>query len=510
MPIFKKKSQNENGNSKRKLDAATVDRQAKWDELERLVTGTGDEEAVTRPGHDAPPSKSAINEMDFSDKIETGLNADIPDTAQSIDVTPGDDFEALRLDELSALMPAAAAENSVDEAFIPTPPAVTRSDRADLGSMRLDVARISADIQTGEELYRRAQQRIENLTSFVERAEVDYSTLSRLEPENRRLKARNRTIEREFETQAKKFGVLREQFEDNERRLAEKSRQYEATQSKLSQTQKSLQDYERELNNTREASDRNALKAERAMTSLEVERKENEHLRTRISESSAEVEIKQTAFIEARKVADSLAQDCADFRHQAEDAQKDADETRKSLATAQTQNNAMKAEMISLHQDIQSFKTQSEFTIISREDELTALQQQVTHLKKQLEIKDDIVRNAARDVTDLRKIRTAQDLERERLEAQIETQAFQLEEVQSELLKTKQDVTDFDRRYRDVATALTVAQNRRMSNEPAEVPDIQPVRPSSDQGLAEYEDISDTDVEDRIMDFRLGIRNDLS
>ena len=510
MPIFKKKSQQENAVSKRKLEASSLERQTKWDELERLVAGTGNEETLTRPGQATSPSKPSINEMDFSGKIETGLNADIPERIQSVDVTPSDDTDALNLDELSALMPAENIENGTDSNFVPVPPAITRSDRADLGSMRLDVARISADIQTGEELYRRAQQRIENLTSFVEKAEVDYSTLSRLEPENRRLKARNRTIEREYETQAKKLDVLRQQFEDNERRLSEKTRQYEASISKLSQNQKALQDYERELNNTREASDRNALKAERALTSLEVERKENEHLRTRVSETSAEIEIKQSAFIEARKVADSLAQDCADFRHQAEDAHKDADETRKSLATALTQNNAMKAEMISLHQDIQSFKTQSEFTIISREDELTALQQQVTHLKKQLEIKDDIVRNAARDVTDLRKIRTAQDLERERLEAQVETQAFQLEEVQSELLKTKQDVTDFDRRYRDVATALTVAQNRRMSNEPSETPDIQPMPTSSGPVLAEYEDLSDSDVEDRIMDFRSGLRGDLS
>lgn len=508
MPIFRKKSQNENAAAKQTSDAASLDRQAKWDELERLVAGTNKEETATLS--ETPSAEPSISEMDFSNRIETGLNADIPDAAQSIDVTPADDFDALRLDELSAMMPADPLENSEARDFVPVPPATSRSDRADLGSMRLDVARISADIQTGEELYRRAQQRIENLTSFVEKAEVDYSTLSRLEPENRRLKARNRTIERELESQAKKLDVLRQQFEDNERRLAEKTRQYEAAQSKLSQTHKSLQDYERELNNTREASDRNALKAERALTSLEVERKENEHLRTRISEASAETEIKQAAYIEARKVADSLAQDCADYRHQAEEAQKDADETRKSLATALTQNNAMKAEMISLHQDIQSFKTQSEFTIISREDELTALQQQVTHLKKQLEIKDDIVKNAARDVTDLRKIRTAQDLERERLEAQIETQAFQLEEVQAELLKTKQDVTDFDRRYRDVATALTVAQNRRMSNEPAEAPDIQPVTASSNDASEPYEELSDEDVEDRIMDFRLGLRKDIT
>ena len=113
------------------------------------------------------------------------------------------------------------------------------------------------------------------------------------------------------------------------------------------------------------------------------------------------MEAKKTAYIEAKKVADSLAQDCSDFRQQAETAEKDADALRKSLTTAQTQNNAMKAEMISLHEDIRAFKTQSEFSIISREDEMTALQQQVSLLTKQLEIKDEILQNAARDVQDL-------------------------------------------------------------------------------------------------------------
>ena len=131
--------------------------------------------------------------------------------------------------------------------------------------------------------------------------------------------------------------------------------------------------------------------------------------------------------------------------------------------------------MLSLHEDIRTFKSQSEFTIISREDEMTALQQQVEHLTKQLSIKDEIVRNAARDVQQLRKVRAAHNLERERMESQIQTQAYQLEQASSEILQSKQDVTDFDRRYRDVATALSVAQARRMSNPPAETPDIQPV-----------------------------------
>ena len=240
--------------------------------------------------------------------------------------------------------------------------------------------------------------------------------------------------------------------------------------------------------------------------------------------------IKQNAYIEAKKIADSLAQDCSDYRQQAETAEKDADELRRSLATAQTQNNAMKSELVGLHEDIRTFKSQSEFTIISREDEMSALQQQVDHLTKQLEIKDDIVRNAARDVQELRKIRIAQDLERERLEAEIETQSYQLDQANSELLKTKQDVTDFDRRYRDVATALSVSQARRQSSTPAQTPDIQPqppIQPSApdlpkaeaapelppkteEKPVDNLDGLTGDDISDRIMDFRLGLRSDIT
>jgi len=418
---------------------------------------------------------------------------------------------------------ARAEELTTDpvDSFIPAPPALNRPDRADIGAMRLDVARISADIQSGEELYRRAQQRIENLTGFVERAEIDFSMLNRLEPENRRLKARNRTIEREIDANVQKMEVMRADLEDREQRLSEKTRVYETTLGKLSIAQKSLQEYERALNNTRESSDRNALNSERLQTSLDVERRENEVLRGRVADIAGEMDVKQNAYIEAKKIADSLAQDCSDYRHQAETAEKEADGLRQSLVTAQTQNNAMKSELLGLHEDIRTFKSQSEFTIISREDEMTALQLQVDHLTKQLDIKDEIVRNAARDVQELRKIRTAQDLERERLQAEIETQSYQLDQANSELLKTKQDVTDFDRRYRDVATALSVSQARRQSSAPAETPDIQPQPETTPAGYApqvelpaapndELSDLTDDEISDRVMDFRLGLRSDIT
>ena len=534
--------------------------QAKWDELERLVNSDANPSEISDATADYAEdylderqerSKQGLD-LQAEDLREANpttfasdLSVDLPDDIEFEDVT-SPSSQSRTQPSIDAMMPsehfardtmsdpltepdATAKSKAQDEDYPPPHPGADRPDRADIGTMRLDVARISADIQSGEELYRRAQQRIENLTNFVERAEVDFSMLNRLEPENRRLKARNRTIQREIDSNIQKMNVLRADLEDRELRLAEKTRVYESTLGKLSAAQKSLQEYERALHDTRGSSDRNALKSERLQTSLDVERRENEVLRGRITEIATEMEAKKTAYIEAKKVADSLAQDCSDFRQQAETAEKDADALRKSLTTAQTQNNAMKAEMISLHEDIRAFKTQSEFSIISREDEMTALQQQVSLLTKQLEIKDEILQNAARDVQDLRKVRTAQDLERERLEAQIETQAYQLDQANSELLKSKQDVTDFDRRYRDVATALSVAQARRTPTQTVETPDIQPRPPAiptakpmaqqasapkaapkqSTQDEAEIEELSSDEVHDRIMDFRLGLRGDL-
>jgi hypothetical protein len=549
MAFFRKKQQDVETGSDRRAKALDADNQAKWDELERLVSAKSEHFEIASPEVPSSP------EEDFSHRGETAstpasqfgghdlrdtdtsvfasdLKVDMPADSTYLDVTPDVSFPeppASAHSSIQAMLPSETFKEATAEArgvpmantqprpqttsgtstvasdgFTPPPPPVRRPDRADIGAMRLDVARISADIQSGEELYRRAQQRIENLTNFVERAEVDFSMLNRLEPENRRLKARNRTLEREIDANAQKIAVLRADLKDQENRLAEKSRVYETAAGRLAVVQKSLQEYERALKTSRESSDRNSLNAERLQTSLDVERRENEVLRDRLSTVVGEMDSKQTAYIEAKKIADSLAQDCADFRHQSETAEKDADALRKALATAQTQNNAMKAEMMGMHEDIRAFKTQSEFTIISREDEMTALQQQVDQLSKQLQIKDEIVRNAARDVQELRKIRTAQDLERERLEAHIQTQAYQLEQASSDLLQTKQDVTDFDRRYRDVATALSVSQARRMSNEPAAQPDIQPHVPD------EFDNLSTEDIEDRIMDFRLGLRKEIT
>ena len=486
------------------------------DDLQRYQDMDLSTELGDTPSIDATPGRLDVDidallaspEMKLPDPVASEAPAPVQDVDREPALAP-------------ALAPAAAeaAEETAqsDDFRFDIPVLPSRDNRADLGTMRLDVARIAADIQSGEELYRRAQKRIENLTGFVERAELDFSLLGRLEPENRRLKARNRTLESEIDDAKRKVDVMRADLEDHQKRLAERGAILERLHAKMSLAQKSLQEYERVLGATRTNSDKHALAAERAQTSLDVERRENEVLRTRVTELTAELDQRSTQTIEAQKMTDSLRQDAGDFRAQTETLSTENIELRNALDHAMRANNVMRGEMVSLHEDIRTFKTQSEFTVIAREDEMGALKAQLHELTKQLEIKDEIVRNAARDVQELRKVRTAQDLERERLESIIETQTFQLEEAGARLIEAQQNVTDFDRRYRDVAAALNQQQAVRESSPPAAQPDIAPYRgavhatvPTAAPLADPLETLGDEDIEARITDFALGLRDDIA
>ena len=274
----------------------TADLDEAWAQLESETSSAA--ESADRPGIG---DRAFVNE-DLKRYQEMDLSAEL-DGLHTVDATPGKidvdvdallgDFAGLA-DDVSAPTTATAtatantaptpaptaeatrmdaAAIAADDFTFNVPPAPARDGRADLSTMRLDVARIASDIQSGEELYRRAQKRIENLTGFVERAELDFSMLNRLEPENRRLKARNRTLESEIDDAKRKLDVMRADLDDHRRRLAERTSVLEQLHSKMSVAQKSLQDYERVLASTRQQCDKHALAAERSKTSLDVERR---------------------------------------------------------------------------------------------------------------------------------------------------------------------------------------------------------------------------------------------
>lgn len=322
-------------------------------------------------------------------------------------------------------------QNNDELPSIETDVTLSSPNRLDMGAMRLDVAKISADIQSGEEIYRRALQRVEGLMGFVEKAEVDFSVLNRLEPENRRLKAKLRTSQGEAETIKGKLTLIAADLEDHQKRLAEKTSQYEQARSKLVTAANSLKEYERVLKATKTESERYALAVERHKTALGVEGRENKVLREKIGELSQALEMRQADYLEASKMVESLRSDCADFRDQAETFRSEAQDLRITLNTAKRQNNAMKGEMQALHEDIKTFKTQYEFNVINREDQVTDLESQIAFLAKEIDTKTELANSATQDVAALRSIRNEQDIERDRLEKQLAAAKEEIKDVTS-------------------------------------------------------------------------------
>lgn len=388
----------------------------------------GTAKAILTPGTMASlkpssPHKSQIGSTDdfnlsLSQFEEPKFSAELSSNARPADVAPP---------------PAPkTGQTAIDEAVLAPPPMPAPLNagpsRLNMSELRVDVAKISSDIQSGEQLYRRALQRVEGLMGQVEKAEIDFSVLNRLEPENRRLKARLRTVQSEFEDKKNKFSILEADLVDHRERLEEKTAQYENAQARLTTSTKSLREYERVLKQTKEEAERFALALDRHKTALDVEGRESKVLREKVSDLSDELELRQNNYLEASKAAESLRVDCEDYRDQTETLRAETQDLRIALNTAKRQNNAMKGEMLALHEDIKTFKTEYEFNVIHREDQVNELESEVSTLRKAIDQKDEISLAQSAELSSLRKLRVEQDVERDRLEHKLETAGAEMTE----------------------------------------------------------------------------------
>ena len=420
MPFFKKSKSNKDSaaaqrsESKIKKDIAQMDKELDLDQqiddlTAKLNLSPKDELETPQESKISAALPGAIGSINQSIEkfVSPAFKTSEKDVKPTIDVTSESTIDEDTVDKntLDKDLPSFELEH-------PTPD----SGRMNMAEMRMDVARISADIQGGEELYRRALQRVEGLMGQVEKAEVDFSVLNRLEPENRRLKARLRTAQSELEGNKSKLSLITADLEDHQERLDEKTVQYEQTRIKLVSATKTLHEYDRALKQSKADVERHSLSLERNKTALNVEGRENKVLREKISELSEAVDARQNEFLEASKMVESLRVDCEEYRKQAEAYRSEAQDMRITLNTAKRQNNAMKGEMLALHDDIKTFKTQYEFNVIGREDQVTDLEVQLATLTKELDVKKDVSEKREAELSQIRRIRAQQDIERDRLE----------------------------------------------------------------------------------------------
>ena len=430
------------------------------------------------PAHVEPIS--AIPHIDIPDRPEAPLSVDIPDTVPTVDVTTPEPMRA---------------------------PSELLHKRANLSEVRMDVARITSDIQSGERLYQRAQQRVESLMSFVERAEVDFSLLNRLEPENKRLKARNRVLEAESEADKHSQRRLQNELDEVTGQLESTRQKLQASESRLGAVTTQMGQKDRELARLTDEMEQAGLRLERTQTTVEVESRENVVLRDQITELSTRIDDVTSERMELAKMVESLKIDCDDFRAQKDQAVGEVSDLRVALATAQKVNGEMKTRMVGLHEEIKSFKTQYEFNVISRDDRILNMEARIADLSKQVRIKDDVARSALNDVAELRRSRTAQDVERERLERLIESQQRQLDEANAQIQRSSASMSELDQRYNDVAAALSIHQKRLTPT--GNAAPLAPPPPFADRGDNDTDALTPETVEDLITDYKLGLREGL-
>lgn len=362
--------------------------------------------------------------------------------------------------------------------------------RINLGEMRMDVANIISDFESGDSMYRRAQQRVETLTGYIERAEVDFSLLDRLEPENRALKSENLALQSELDKRKTRISQLTSGLEDLQRRYGDAQSELDATNSKLAQSIKNYERSERDIAELNTQIQEMRLKSDRMRNDLDVESRENGSLRSRIADITNQLEKATSEKLSLAKQIETLKIDVADQSENRLQLRDEVTELRHALEDAQRQNTQMRGEITGVHEDIRGFKTQYEFNILKRDERISDLESQIVELNERLRVKEDQFETTHRELSAIRKERTAQDLERERLEKSVEQANSQLYRTEEELLKSRKAADELDLKYRDISAALARAEEIRHSSAPAETPDIAPPPFQQEAPKIETDDIA--------------------
>lgn len=354
--------------------------------------------------------------------------------------------------------------------------AAPRTQGLNLSELRLDIVKITSDIDSGEALYRRAQQRVDSLIGFIEQAEVAVSTLSHMEPENRRLKAENHTLETDIEAQRYKLAKMESDLADQREISTKALIKVETLRAKLTDLNEALGESHREAEALTASNDELKILAERAKTNLDIETRENITMREKLTELSEHVENITRERLEAQKKSEQLARELDITKDRNNTFETENSQILLSFRNAERQNAQMRDELSEIQDKIVSFKTQHETHLHRRDDKIAALAGRNAELEKTLKHKENIIQSTIIDVSQLRKTNSRHDIEREKLEKIVEMQNYQLNKAEEELLQSKREMSQLDQRYKDVAQALSVKRRREQSGRNA-APDIQPQPP---------------------------------
>ena len=334
-------------------------------------------------------------------------------------------------------------------------------DALNLSEMRLDVVRISSDIESGESLYRRAQQRIENLVSFIERAEVTMSRLSHVDSENRELKAKAHRVEMEIQESRDSVTRLEAESEKQRLELRDKSARIEKLRAKIIKAEQIIRERKGDIERLSTKQEETKIQNDRIKTNLDVEMKENISLRQKLSELSDRIEVVTESRIEAEKTSETRKFEIESLTTNNTQLKLTVKEINNKLAAEERETRKLRDQFTVVQDRIVSFKDAKRRELEGRDAKLVTMDAQLEDLNRKLAMKEEIVQSAVIDVSELRKVRTAQELEQEKLHKLAESQHYQIGKLQEEVASARQAYMDLDQKYRNLAKLLSEERDQR-------------------------------------------------
>lgn len=333
----------------------------------------------------------------------------------------------------------------------------SHSDGLNLGELRLDIVRITSDIESGETLYRRAQQRIDSLMGFLEKAEVGLSALKRLEPEARHLKIENRRLKTDLEAQRYTSARLESELKDQKDAAANAAVKIETLRHTLEELKVKLEEKHQDIHKLTAAKDDQTVKAERIKTDLDIQARENASMREKMGELVAHIDRLNGQRLELLEATENFKIEQNDIEDKQNSLETQNAQLLLALRKSERQSDEVRGEMVEVQNKIVSFKSHHEQQILQRDEKISMLESKLAEVDRKLKHKDDVLNTQTFEITDLKKCKARHDIDKEKLEGLVANQTALLTKADEDLRKARRNVAALTTRCKDLTQTAAMA-----------------------------------------------------
>lgn len=358
---------------------------------------------------------------------------------QGLDDISKTDFENVRVDAAALEAKIGAEDDAISREVA--------QKLTELHRSRQELASISSDLTSGENLYKSSMDKIKQLSVLLSESEVQLATLKRINVENRTAQTELASLKNELERErmwAKEQEIRANTFEERHKELSGILIEARKQLTQLIEKSKLLSSKVESQEQT--ISQIESLRTELAKD-LEKYKKDANYYRTLSEKLTEDVSVYARTSLEMEKRIDELS---AANKH----GKREREEMEHSLKSLVEKYNDLKADNFSTKSKLETALFEVKSTernysekIKYRENELFSLRATIEELKSQLRVKEQMSTRMERDLTDWKKHAREESQKVHELELRLHDQAEELAKNREALAQSRANSDDINQRF---------------------------------------------------------------